>query len=104
MSKLACVQTHIPVRARGAGHYQFSLDDAKRAEQMASLKADRLETERARGVKENAAKRRLDERRALIEAKRRKVMGAGNVDKLREARQEAEAERFLRRMREELEQ
>lgn len=69
---------------------------------MASLKGQRAETERARGIKESAAKRRLEERRALIEMKRRKVMGDEKVDMLRERKREVEAERFLRGLDDEL--
>lgn len=69
---------------------------------MASLKGQRAETERARGVKENSAKRRLEERRAMIETKRRRVLGGEKVDKLRESKREAEAERFLTELDQEL--
>jgi len=98
------------VRTRGAGAYQFSLDDQKRAEQMASLKGQRLETERVRneaskrvlsGAQE-AQKRKVEERRALIEAKRRKVMGGDKVDALREEKRKAEADKFLSGLEKEL--
>jgi hypothetical protein len=69
---------------------------------MASLKGQRAETERARGVQESAAKRRLAERRAMIEAKRRKALGDDKVDKLRESKREAEADRFLKELDREL--
>jgi hypothetical protein len=84
------------VRARGAGAYQFSLDEEERKAQMEALESERRETERRRkeeGVDgggdngedndkekgkvltkaEEGRKRKLDERRALIEAKRIKV-------------------------------
>ena len=88
------------VRSRAAGHYQFSQDEAKRAEQIAALKAERQETQQAREenqsreveidvgqsgngepVKKKVVltpaqemkKRKLDERKAMIEAKRMKV-------------------------------
>lgn len=90
----------MPVRSRAAGHYQFSQDEAKRAQQMAELKAERDETQQAReenqsrvadiavGSSSNGQpvkktvvltaaqemkKRKLDERKAMIEAKRMKV-------------------------------
>ena len=90
----------VPVRSRAAGHYQFSQDEAKRAEQMAALKAERDETQQAREEIQGRAvevaagppshgepakrkvmltaaqemkKRKLDERKAMIEAKRIKV-------------------------------
>ena len=70
---------------------------------MASLKAQRSETERARseGGKaltkaQEAQKRKLDERRALVEAKRQKVFGGKEqLEKAREAKRTAEAEAFL---------
>ncbi|KAJ9120118.1 hypothetical protein QFC22_003016 [Naganishia vaughanmartiniae] len=113
------------VRARAAGHYQFSQDETKRAEQMAALKAERNETQQARderrnqgvGVNEMPAakgqpagkkmviltpaqetkKRKLDERRALIEAKRIKMLGGKEgIEKKRQELQDQEAERLLR--------
>src|SRR5689334_13301863 len=94
------------VRTRGAGQYQFSLDEEKRAEQMASLKAQREETETVRqqagrrgGVSAAQAvhKRKLDERRALVEAKRAKLLGGQEVvDRLREEKRSAEADNLLR--------
>lgn len=71
----------VSVRNRGAGAYQFSLDEEQRAEQMASLAAQREETERVRAstgskdglsAAQEAHKRKLDDRRALIEAQRAK--------------------------------
>lgn len=93
------------VRTKGAGQYQFSLDEAKRAEQMASLKAEREATETARNEAkkrgglskaQEAHKRKLDERRAMIEAKRAKLFGGQDeVDRLRQEKREREAEAFL---------
>lgn len=86
------------VRAKGAGHYDFSHDATVRAEQMASLKAQRSETERVQqtgnGVQE-ARRRKLDERRAMLQAKRERVMSEAQVEEIRSAKREAEAERIL---------
>lgn len=94
------------VRSRAAGHYQFSQDEAMRTQQMTALKAERDETQHAReenrsrtaevvvgssssaepGKKtvvltaaQEMKKRKLDERRAMIEAKRMKVRVPGAV-------------------------
>jgi hypothetical protein len=90
---------------KGAGQYQFSLDEDKRAEQMASLKSQRLETESARedfhkrgglSKAQEAHKRRLDARRELIEAKRAKLYGGQEeVDRIRKEKKEQAAEKFL---------
>lgn len=96
-------RAHLAVRTRGAGAYQFSLDEKQRAEQMASLKGQRVETEVAREAAakrvltaaQEAKKRQVEERRALIEAKRRKVLGKDKVDELRESRRQAETDKFL---------
>jgi len=82
------------VRAKGAGFYQFSADEETRLKQMEELKSVREETERKRqelgaedakpgeegmtveGVKSKAMekrKRELEERKKLIEAKRKKA-------------------------------
>lgn len=93
------------VRTRGAGAYQFSLDEEERAKQMASLDAERRRTEQARGKTaargmtpaQEARKRRLEERRALVEAKRAKLLGgADKVAALRAQRQAERAEEFLK--------
>lgn len=61
---------------------------------MASLKSQRLETEAARSA--HPAKRsKADERRAMIEAKRKKLLGEGEVERLREGKRQAEAEKLL---------
>lgn len=95
------------MRTRGAGLYDFSQDATERAEQMASLKAQRKETERAQATASQssaqaAKKRKIEERRALIEAKRKKMMGAEEVDRLREVKRAAEAERLLKGLESEL--
>ncbi|KAJ9103949.1 hypothetical protein QFC21_002412 [Naganishia friedmannii] len=113
------------VRARAAGHYQFSQDETKRAEQMAALKAERNETQQARDERlsrnvdmngssasegrpagkkpvlltpaQETKKRKLDERRALIEAKRIKMLGGKEgIKKKHQELQDREAERLLR--------
>ena len=90
-----------PVRRRGAGQYQFALDEVKRAEQMASLKAQREETERARRTNASSAvmdarKRKLDQRRAFVEAKRSRLLGGDEaVARLRAERKAAEADSLL---------
>jgi hypothetical protein len=81
------------------------LDEEQRAEQMASLKAQRLQTETARksasgrvGLTkaQEAQKRKLDERRALVEAKRRKAFGgAEQLERAREEKRRIEADSFL---------
>lgn len=99
------------VRTRGAGAYQFSLDDEERAKQMASLDAERRMTEHARGkmaargltATQEARRRRLEERRALVEAKRAKLLGgAEKVAALRAQRQAERAEEFLKDLEREL--
>ncbi|KAK4688676.1 hypothetical protein P7C73_g1430, partial [Tremellales sp. Uapishka_1] len=99
------------VRTRGAGQYQFSLDEEKRAEQMAALGAQRAETERARGAASNrggqsvaqeAKKRKLDERRALIQAKRAKLLGGEEeIARLKQEKNAAAADSFLKDIEEE---
>ncbi|EIW71548.1 hypothetical protein TREMEDRAFT_73338 [Tremella mesenterica DSM 1558] len=94
------------VRTRGAGAYQFSLDEDARKEQMASLDAQRVETENARAKAGNRGgltaaqemrKRKLDERKALVEAKRTKMLGgAEEVERLR---REKATENHISRMR-----
>ncbi|KAL1406453.1 hypothetical protein Q8F55_008152 [Vanrija albida] len=91
------------VRVRGAGAYQFSLDDEKRKAQMAELKAERGETERARAAAAGRAgsaakeeqKRRIAERRRVVEAKRASLLGAPEVARLRKEKAEREADTFL---------
>jgi hypothetical protein len=73
---------------------------------MASLDAQRSQTEQARGeagrrgglsAAQEAKKRKLDERKALIEAKRVKLLGGTKeVERLRAEKRAAEAETFLR--------
>jgi hypothetical protein len=80
----------VAVRSKGAGFYQFAQDEDIRKDQMEMLKRERDETEQARAERDNgdsveekngpvltaaqaAKKRKLDERRALIDAKRQKV-------------------------------
>lgn len=98
------------VRAKGAGFYQFSGDEATRLAQMAELKASRDETERTRqemgavdvkpgeveGMQDDEAggsgtvksramekrKREIEERRKLLNAKRRKVKGGTEEQQL----------------------
>ncbi|RXK35450.1 hypothetical protein M231_07305 [Tremella mesenterica] len=93
------------VRTRGAGAYQFSLDEDARREQMASLDAQRVETENARAkvgyrggltAAQEMRKRKLDERKALVEAKRTKMLGgAEEVERLRREKGQKEADMFL---------
>lgn len=99
------------VRTRGAGAYQFSLDEEERARQMASLDDVRRATETAReqtaskGLTpaQEARKRRLDQRRALVEAKRAKLLGGAEVvAALRAERQAQQAEDFLKEFEKEL--
>ena len=89
------------VRNKGAGFYQFSVDEETRRKQMEELKAVREETEKTRqelgaedikpgeegmtaeGFKSRAMekrKRELEERRKLIEAKRKKPRVAAPSD------------------------
>ncbi|BEI84962.1 hypothetical protein CcaverHIS002_0503630 [Cutaneotrichosporon cavernicola] len=93
------------VRVRGAGAYQFSLDEEKRAEQMASLDAERLATERAQGeakqrggfsAARQAYSNRIEARRERVEAKRAKLLGGPEklVD-LRRKQREEEATKLL---------
>ncbi|WWC95795.1 hypothetical protein V866_002661 [Kwoniella sp. B9012] len=102
------------VRVKGAGQYQFSLDEETRAEQMASLASQRQETENARSkatqsqqkglsAAQEARKRKADERKALIEAKRAKMLGGEKeVERLREERRQRKTEDFLRNLENEL--
>lgn len=88
------------------------MDEETRAAQMASLKAERKETEAARaetgtrhGMSEAqlARKRKLDERRTLVEEQRRKRLGgAAAVEKLRAEKRAREAEAFLEDLEKEL--
>jgi len=74
---------------KGAGQYQFSLDETKRAEQMAALASERERTMKARQETTNGfnksledRKRKLDARREMIQAKRIQVLGADEVERL----------------------
>nr|ODN92287.1 hypothetical protein L204_05386 [Cryptococcus depauperatus CBS 7855] len=100
------------VRTRGAGQYQFSLDENLRAEQQASLKNQRAETQRARteieqhggqGAAQDARKRKVEERKAIIAAKRAKMLGGEKeVERLREEKRVKEADDFPKGLEEEL--
>ncbi|WVQ96031.1 hypothetical protein IAU59_003131 [Kwoniella sp. CBS 9459] len=102
------------VRVKGAGQYQFSLDEEARAEQMASLSAQRKETEAARAQADSAQKkglsaaqlakqRKLEERKALIEAKRAKLLGGKDkVEQLRVEKKAREADEFFKSLESEL--
>ncbi|WVQ77721.1 hypothetical protein IAR50_007411 [Cryptococcus sp. DSM 104548] len=93
------------VRVKGAGAYQFSLDEDIRAQQQAALKASREETEQARAraserggltAAQEARKRKMDERKAMIDAKRAKMLGGEKeVERLREEKKAKEADDFL---------
>jgi hypothetical protein len=89
------------VRTRAAGQYQFSMDEAERAKQRASLDAQREETSQQRsnarlGQVQAAKKRQLDLRRAEIDAKRARLLGGQQkVDELRAAKREAQVNEFL---------
>ncbi|KAG2140111.1 hypothetical protein DEU56DRAFT_798683 [Suillus clintonianus] len=90
------------VRAKGAGHYQFSADEETRKQQMEELRSARMETEKTRqdagavdlkpgeveGMRDDSStagasrsramekrKRDIEERRKILDAKRRKVKG-----------------------------
>lgn len=66
-------------RYRGAGFYQFSQDEEARKKQMQALREDRDQTERAREGHQGSAdeaslgQRRREERRKLVESKRREI-------------------------------
>ncbi|WWC73730.1 uncharacterized protein I206_107702 [Kwoniella pini CBS 10737] len=99
------------VRVKGAGQYQFSLDETTRADQMASLASQRNETEKARSavaqrglsVAQEARKRKADERKALIDAKRAKMLGGQHeVERLKEEKKRKEADDFLKGLEDEL--
>lgn len=92
------------IRDRAAGAYQFSLDDDERARQLAELKSQRLETERARAelaekrmtAAQEARQRRIDERMEMLERKREeKYGGKENLARLRREKAEREAEALL---------
>jgi hypothetical protein len=84
------------------------LDEDHRAEQMASLEAQRLQTEKEReqGLKraglsaaQEARKRKLDERRLLVDAKRVKLLGGEEeVRRLQREYKAAEAEDLLQQL------
>ena len=88
------------VRTRAAGQYRFSLDGEQRQREMESLKTERAETVAARSTVVQGAKRKLDARRALVEAKRAKMMGGPEA--LERKRQEHAAERLLQEVSDEL--
>ena len=108
------------MRVKGAGQYQFSLDEDKRAEQMAALASEREKTIKAREETSKGfnkamedRKRKLDARRELIQAKRIQVLGREEVekldrerkvelDRLEEERKGREAEDFLKGIENEL--
>nr|KIR88699.1 hypothetical protein I308_00778 [Cryptococcus tetragattii IND107] len=93
------------VRVKGAGQYQFSLDEQRRAEQQAALKSQRHETELARAeagrrggitAAQEARKKKLEQRKAMIEAKRAQLFGGEEeVQMLKEERKAREADEFL---------
>ncbi|GMK55343.1 hypothetical protein CspeluHIS016_0203990 [Cutaneotrichosporon spelunceum] len=93
------------VRVRGAGAYQFSFDEDKRAEQMASLGAERLATENAQreaekrggmSVARQAYNDRVEARRTRVEAKRVKLLGGEQkLAELRRQRGEEQATKLL---------
>ncbi|WVR08084.1 hypothetical protein IAU60_005130 [Kwoniella sp. DSM 27419] len=103
------------VRVKGAGQYQFSLDEEARAEQMASLAEQRKQTESARASSSSAQtkgmsaaqlakQKKMDERKALVEAKRAKLLGGESaVQRLRQEKKAREAEDFLKGLEDELE-
>jgi hypothetical protein len=68
---------------------------------MASLNAERQRTESARQARggiskaQEERKRKLDERREMLEAKRIKVLGKDEVERLKREKREKEAETFL---------
>jgi len=68
---------------------------------MASLNAERQRTETARQARagiskaQEERKRKLDERREMLEAKRIKVLGKDEVERLKREKREKEAETFL---------
>jgi Domain of unknown function (DUF4078) len=70
------------IRSRGVGHYTFSEDNGKRAEQMADLNKARDETE----VQREAAKKAAELRRAKIEERRKEIAGK---------KRKREADKFL---------
>ncbi|ROW08396.1 hypothetical protein VMCG_03332 [Cytospora schulzeri] len=72
------------IRTRGTGFYQFSRDEARRQEEMASLEAERRTTEVERGRREGEKeerRREVEERRRLIQ-QRRKEVGEKKAQKL----------------------
>lgn len=102
------------VRAKGAGYYQFSLDEEVRKKQMEELRQEREETERTRqehgavdlkageveGMQADAStirsraiekrKKDIEERRKAVEAKRRKLQnGDGTTPSAAPARSPA---------------
>ncbi|ALO69294.1 hypothetical protein CNG02930 [Cryptococcus deneoformans JEC21] len=101
------------VRVKGAGQYQFSLDEQRRAEQQAALKSQRHETELARAeadrrggitAAQEARKRKLEQRKAMIEAKRIQLFGGEKeVQILKEERRAREADEFLNTLQKEWE-
>ena len=70
------------IRSRGVGHYTFSQDNEKRAEQMSELNKALDETE----VELEAAKKAAEVRRAKIEERRKEIAAK---------RRKKEADKFL---------
>ncbi|KAL7425136.1 hypothetical protein Q5752_000824 [Cryptotrichosporon argae] len=96
-------QSNVIFRNRGAGAYQFSLDEDVRAQEQTALKETRLETEAARANADTLGaskarlswKRKIDDRKALLERKRRSLLGDQVVDTAKQRKQEKVADRFL---------
>lgn len=72
------------IRTKGTGFFQFSKDEETRQREMASLGAERLNTERERARKDEDKERRrreVEERRKVIE-QRRKELGQKKARKM----------------------
>lgn len=72
------------IRTKGTGFFQFSKDEETRQREMASLGAERLNTERERAKKDEDIERRrreVEERRRVIE-QRRKELGQKKARKM----------------------
>lgn len=72
------------IRTKGTGFFQFSKDEETRQREMASLGAERLNTERERARKDEDKERRrreVEERRRVIE-QRRKELGQKKARKI----------------------
>jgi hypothetical protein len=73
------------VRTKGVGFFQFSKDESKRAEEMAALEAERLNTERVRKEREQKValrKREIEERRRQMAERRAQKMADSFLDGL----------------------